>query len=793
MTFYGVLFALPMPHGFLVFLFVAAASFSTFWVIRNGGLDLFHFAPVTSSFSQGGDTGKSLRQSLMVALLALLPIAYTLALAAQWVELQSFSIRWPASVYLDALVWAAMSLPLILVLGVLLWRSSLQAHLRLILLFYAALTVVGLWTGIWAVLDEQVLEWLWGGIREPLLFDPWTEATYRHAVQVFYFTSGAFLAIGYLVLAQGGAAFLRRALFIGLPAGLAYAHMLFVLGDWNYYLGALQAALLREQYLVPYSWVAAGKTARVPEAFRTPYDLEELAEFHYQSGDTDGAMDQWRRIQTLVQNGNPARPYASDLGLRAEHYLGHLQQRSSPKSDSLHLGNNPSELPLRLIRPAAYLDADWYALLGAIGFLRPTWSDLEIKKRLLSVSSSLQMDLPAITGIPALRVILDKLGIAHRTGFADGQRLRQALARGLVPFIHLDGQWVSVSGYDAARDAYLYHRYPERFENNPWWGAPELDVLSVTKADSSSGRVAVRVPILRAMPAPELERNLHDIGGVAVFLGDSTWIQKPEEQAAFWVELGDTYYQEQDNDAAADSAYARAQGLWPNEYVLARQAYLKRRWQVRNQDPGDYAALFRMHKTPAWFKALDTAAENRIVTRILAGDMGQYLLYSWVPRIPPAGAENRQARLDSAEAIYRKLRAMEPGQALYLDSLAALAYRRKQHAQERLYLDTLSAYRPFGDEDIQFRLAWSAYLAGESQFAKVALDRCESYRHHPRYDLIAGALDCREGRRKQGRNKLERSLKQDKTEPRAHMEWRECQEPAEKQPAYLEIWERRTQ
>jgi hypothetical protein len=780
-----VLFALPLHHGWLVSIHLISVGFSSWLIFRAKGLELFHFGPVTK-IEVPTSPANHIGQSLMAAGIAILPLAYLTGLATQLFELRAFSIQWPASVYLDALIWALLSLPLVLALGYLLWRSPLRSHARTILLFFASLAVVGAWVAVWEVFDTYLLDWLWGGIREPLLFDPRTEQDFRKAVKIFFFASGGLLAIDYLVLAQGSAAFARRALFIGLPAGMAYAQMLFILGDWNYYLGALQSTLLREQHLGAYSLVAASKAARVPDAFRTPYDLEELAEYHYQGGDTSQARAYWRRIQFRLESGSYEKPYASTLGRRAGHYVGHLEKRSQ---------ENPSaavSLPLRLIRPAAYLDSDWYALLSAIGYLRPNWSDLEIKKRLLSVSSSLQMVLPALTSLPTLRVYLDKLGIEHRAAFADRSRLREALARKSVPFVNLNGQWVAVCGYDAARDAYIYLRYPERYERNPWWGAPELDVLGEKNGITAGSGKTPQVPIRRAMPAPEFERNLHDIGGVALFLGDTTWIKPQEDRAAFLVELGDAYYQEQENDPAAASAYAQAQALWPNDYVVARILYLKRRWQVRHQDPGDYTALFRPSEAPKWLSPMDPEKAERVTQEILSGLMGQYLLLNWVPRIPPKGADNHEARLDSAESAYKILRQLEPSQALYVDSLAALAHRRAAYRQEAQYLDTLSRYHPFGDADVQFRLAWAAFLAGDTVLALRALDGAEEYSHHPRHDLIAGAIDCGQGRRRQGRAKIERSLKQDKSEPRVHLEWRRCQEEAEQRQPYLETWESRT-
>ncbi len=789
---YAGFFFLPLAHWALVVIYLVGVGLSSYFILRVKGLELFHFVPVTAPGLPARPVRgiTALWQSWVTAFIAITPLAYLAALLRSLSELRAFSIQWPASVYVDALKWSLVSLPLVLALGWLLWRSPLQARVRTILVFFVALFLIGLWILLWETIDTRLLGWIWGGTREPLLFDPWTEARLRLYVKVFFFSSGALLGIDYLILATSAATLLKRALFVGVPAGLIFAHMLFLLGDWNYYLGALQSTLLREQKLQGYALLAACKSARVPEAFRTPYDLEELADFRFQNGDTAAAQKLWTRMRTTLGN----RPYASVLRQRAEHYLQALAGQAKKGVGERDSG---VELPLRLIRPATYLDADWYALLSAVGYLRPSWSDLEIKKRLLTVSPALQMDLPTLNGVPILRSVLDRLGIPHRAAFTDGQRLRQSLRRGLVPFVNLAGAWTAVAGYDATRDAYVLYRYPDHYEHNPWWGAPELDVLGEAPKDSDQRQMPQRkgqVPVRRSVPAPELERNLHDIGGVAIFLGDTAWIKPEEDRAAFLVELGDELYQEQENDQAAAEAYAQAEILWPNDYVACRILYLKRRWQHQHSDPGDYSGLFHKPGLPAWARLvpLDSATVKRVTARILDGSMGQFLLLSWIALIPPEGSPLHTERLDSAETAFRLLRRLEPSQALYLDTLAALAHRRGAYAQEADALDTLSRYHPFGDEDIQFRLAWAAFLAGDRPRAKAALLRCPGFKHLPRHELIAGAISCAEGKKRQGRRLLERSLKQDKAEPRIHAEWRQCQEPGNTEEPYLLEWENRT-
>jgi|GEM_PF-3290075 len=782
---YLMLFFLPVRHEYLILVYLLGIALSTILILRIGGTQLFHFIP---GISGGGPapSEKSLWDCGLAAFLLVFPLAYLGGLIRSLGELQILSVQWPSRVYFEALLWAIGSLPLAAGLGWVLFRSRLQIRLRTLLTFFAGLVCIAFWLVLWENLDNQVLNWTWGKLREPLLFQPWVEERFRAWVKWVFCGTGSALALFYLVLSPTAPVLLRRCVFLGMPSALAYLNLLFLLGDWNYYLGALQSTLLREQHLRGYAWLAACKTSRVPHAFRTPYDLEELAEYHYQEKDTAGAIDLWKKMSVELSQ----RPYASLLKRRADHYLTHLNGRGGA-NDSDSRAN--TDLPLRLIRPSQYLDANWYALLSAIGYLRPTWSELTLKKKLLALSPDLRMNLPALNGIPVLRSVLDGLGIPHRVAFCDAERLKGSLKSGLVPFLNVSGSWTAVSGYDDRRDAFVLYRYPEQYEQNPWWGAPQLDMLNNSEESGVPAPANARVPVKSSLPASELATALHDIGGVAVILGDSNGITRAEDRAAFLVELGDGYYQEQENDRAAAEAYAEAEKAFPNDYVATRMLYLKRRWEFRHLDAGDYSHLFEKPGHPDWFSKLEweDARHRELIAKIWQGQMGQYLLLNWVAPIPAQGAPLFSERLDSAVHAYSVLRELQPAQAYYLDTLAALAHRAGHYDRELEYLDTLATYNPFGDQDIQFRIAWSAYLDGRFANVKKALKRCRLYRFEAKYELMEGAVACHEGHFRRGRKLLELSLKMDKANGHVHREWETCREQGDGKP-YMREWVERT-
>jgi len=237
--------------------------------------------------------------------------------------------------------------------------------------------------------------------------------------------------------------------------------------------------------------------------------------------------------------------------------------------------------------------------------------------------------------------------------------------------------------------------------------------------------------------------------------------------------------------------------LFPSDYISARMLYLKRRWLHHHQDPSDYTHLFESQLEPKWFSylSLNKKDEEKRVSDILAGKLGQYLLMNWVGPIPPEGASGYESALDTAWNAFLQLRKLQPAQGLFLDSLAALAHQKKLWDLESAYLDTLSGFNPFGDQDIQYRRANSLFLGGHYAEAKKSLKRCESFQHEARWLLIKAAALCSEGNIHKGRKILEQSLKLDKTNHEAFLWWKKCSSESEQSTDSLWVkrWEIRTQ
>jgi hypothetical protein len=268
--------------------------------------------------------------------------------------------------------------------------------------------------------------------------------------------------------------FVKRALFLGLPSMALYANLLFVLGDWNYYLSALRDGLFQGRHYGLYRLAAHAQLSRTPAAFRSPYVLDEWMELEYQSGHPENARAKLERLLSLCAD----RPYYARLAGRArkqrEKWDAHRAREGTRTATA---GETGIRLDLPIIKPASYLNQEWYALLSAVAFLRPDWTDLEMRKKLLDLSNTVQLHLPKLDNVPELVPALRQLGIPSSACFLDETRLKAALAARRIPFLSLYGRWVPVSGYDPVRDGFYYYSYPETGDRPEWFRNEDTDLF----------------------------------------------------------------------------------------------------------------------------------------------------------------------------------------------------------------------------------------------------------------------------------------------------------------------------
>jgi tetratricopeptide (TPR) repeat protein len=235
------------------------------------------------------------------------------------------------------------------------------------------------------------------------------------------------------------------------------------------------------------------------------------------------------------------------------------------------------------------------------------------------------------------------------------------------------------------------------------------------------------------------------------------------------VEQGDVYYQEHENYDQAANAYQQAGLLFPNDQIFARMLYLKRRYWEFAADQNDYQNLFRDYP-PDWVRALgpDPKLEKEIVTKIMQGKLGSYLMMNWyVDPILDTTAKPR-SDMDTAMVLYTRLHKMDPEEPLYTDSLATLLIRRGDlRGGERLFSQLEHLY-PFGSESAAYRLAWTKFKLGKLGEISALLRRCKGFSGEAKYltMLAAGAME--NGHYRSAFSSLSRSLKLDKSIGETH-------------------------
>ena len=758
------LFLAPAHWALLLGLYAASAVWTASALSRS---------PRSGFFDPPGGKGRpedrgSLGQAALASALAIYPLVYILALLDNIGELEHFSIRLPSDVYTDGLLWMALATPLVALAAWIAWRASYNPGLRALIFLYGAVLVVLAWIMVWERLDEHVLSLIYDYDREPLLFGYRSEAVFRSAVH-FLFYGGAFLlGIGYLVGAARTSVFAKRALFLGLPSLVLYANMLFVLGDWNYYLSALRNGLFQSRHHGIYRLAAHAQLSRTPAAFRSPYVLDEWMELEYQSGHPEKARTMLEELVSLCDN----HPYYARLGRRARAQLRKWDLYGS------HAGAAPDGgtlLDLPIIKPASYLDQEWYALLSAVAFLRPEWTDLEMRKRLLELSNTVQLHLPKLANVPELVPALRQLGIQSTACFLDTDRMKAALAKRHIPFLSLFGRWVPVSGYDPVRDGFYYFAYPESEDRPEWFRNEDTDLFYHHPGEAFGGErelnrsKAFKYSVQKFIPAEDLSAHLLDIGGVGLVLGDSAFVEVKERKAAYLVEQGDVFYQDHDNYEEAAAAYAQAASLYASDHILSRSFYLKRRYEGNAGDDRDYRNLFRTYP-PEWMEhlALDPVKEKALKQKMMDGKLGTYLMVNWYTSPLPDISPESGAAMDTAVKLFTRLHEMDPAEPLYLDSLATLSSRRGDlSAAERELNDLIKLY-PFGNDYAIFRLAWTKMKMGKLEDLEDLLPLCGEFSQEAKFLTMKAALAMRKGQYRRAYRALSRSLKLDKAVGETH-------------------------
>lgn len=754
-----LLFLAPLHWSILVALYVAGALWTAWAMMKPERAGVFH-----ARFASAGEAGKQpLLHAMLGACLAVYPPVYALALIHNIGDLGSFSVRLPSDVYTDGLLWMLYATPLAIGAGLAIRAAAFRPGLRALIFFYSALIVILAWIMVWERLDQFLSAQFADLERDALLFRFAAEESFRAVVKWIFYGGAFLLGVTYLTVSARTSVFFRRSLFLGLPSLLLYANMLFVLGDWNPYLSGLRTRCFEEARHGLYRFTAGIQLARTPAAHHTPFLLDQWAELEYMAGNRAKAAELWSKLSRRYRGF----PYYARTVARAENALESL---NDPKIDV-----GPAlELELPLIKPASYLNGGWYAVLGATAFLKPDWTDLELKKRLLDISTTVQLRLPPVDNIPEMLPVLRRLEVPVSVCFLTSDRIKEALASRHVAFLSLYGQWVPVSGYDPGRDGFYYHAYRAPGASD-WFRNEDADLFTHSAGNAFGGEEKrreareKRFSLQKFVSRAELEEHILDIGGVGLILGDSAFAGEREREAAFLVEQGDVYYQEHENYEEAAKAYRRAAMLYDDDQVVSRMLYLKRRYRESASDPGDYRNLFRDYP-PSWMDGFgpEPARERKITEKLMRGGLGAYLMLNWHSSPAPDTTARWIAAMDTALTLFRTLRAMDPHEPLYLDSLATLTVRKGDlEAGANLYAELMESH-PFGNPSAAYRLAWVNLKLGRVGNIPDLLERCEAFSEEAKYLTMQAAVNMGKGRLRRAHALLARSLKLDKTIGETH-------------------------
>ncbi len=760
MTLQSILFFLPVHWLVVLLLYIALCVFSIRIFFNNPSAQ-----QLCIPFEKSTDGNKHFLPQLLAAAYAIYPLVYLVGLVHYIRDLQAFSIHLPSDVYTSSLIWMAYATPAVLLFALALRFFQLRFGLRQLLFFYAGLMVLSLWIGIWGKSDEFLLHLIAPQEKHPLFFSFPVEEKLRMLLRDGILFLGFFMGSLYLLPSRSSAVFIRRSSFLSLPSLVFYSQLLFLTGDWNYYLAGLRENQYQNHHYTVYHLLGNTELKRIPNSYTAPYLWGQLAELAYQTGAKEKAKTYLQQAQKIAEK----KTYYAPLLRNITWQLNHLQQQHTQQNE------NSVSLELPIIKPATYLTADWYALLSAVSYLEPKLADIDLKKKLLTLSETIQIQLPDIHSAPQIVPVLKQLNVPHVVCYIDTLKIKNALRQHLVPYIFMPGGWAVISGYDAGRDGFYFYAYQNARNKSSLFKNEDIDLFyqQTTKSITDSTKkndYDFKYSIQKFINSEKLQKHIHDIGGVGLVLGSNTFVVANETQGAFWAEQGDLLYQEQENDSAAATAYAKSRFLWPSEYVESRIFYLQKRYLRMALDARREENLYRPTIFPAWLKniGLNANQEKYWMDKVLSGSMGIYMLLNEYSSLKLAAPMNNEARLDTSIQIFSQLHRLEPDEPSYLDSLATFkSIQNKWEDASTLWKAALGLY-PFGNENISFRLAWSAYKLQQPDSVNVYLAHAPSYSEEADFLTLQGYCALNTKAYTKAYAALSKSLKLNKASPETH-------------------------
>jgi len=404
---------------------------------------------------------------------------------------------------------------------------------------------------------------------------------------------------------------------------------------------------------------------------------------------------------------------------------------------------------------------DWFGALSAIGFNQPYLTDLELKEKLLKVFTKENHALPEIETLPVLVPVLNRLQVPHVSAFLDDTVLVRALSHQQVPLIYFNRTWVPIVSYDAFREGFYYYDYTSNQNRLLRFNSNETLFSKKDSTQTSAIEVKNKIKYKKFISRQRIKDHLLNIGGIGLLIGDTTHTPPNQAKAAFLIELGDRYYQTQNNFTLAAQAYRTAQIYYDNWVVKERMGFLVKHYYNRQFAKGKIASLFAPDKYTELLNRMEWTPQNldTVQQRVFAGKAGTAILQQW----PTPNLYYQPELLDTLFRVYTVLHKKEPHNSEYLDSLASLEYKRKNYASSREYYQILNNGSPFGDQVAILNLAWTLLLENKNEQIAQWLPRASQIYYPAKYYTLAAAVDLHNKNLSKAFHKLKRSLKEDKT------------------------------
>ncbi|MBF0431880.1 MAG: tetratricopeptide repeat protein [Fibrobacteria bacterium] len=621
--------------------------------------------------------------------------------------------KMPASVFGSGFKWVLLLLPVVILLAIFFRHIRFICYPRQLLFFYVGLTFLISVFAIFSHLNIKCLDYFQLSHQPALFFPYYIEQKFNYLTNLLYMSGGLLLLLPLMINARKTRMLAKKMFLTACYCLILFLNLQFISGNLNYYLlGGVKYAFYNYHYSL-YQLASRVFLTKLPDYIFAPQLAFESAENLYQRGYVQESKKSFEKIIQKYAN----KPYHGEMVQKVntilhawEKWNRSLQIKS--EIDSLKRKDDCSILlAVPVIQKADYLTLDWYGVLSAIASCYPELNDLKLKEKLLTIFSKEERQLPLIDNLPALIPALNRLHAPHTPAFLNIELLIKAVKSNRVPLVFYNYTWVPVVGYDARLAGFWYYNYASNFHKSLSGSDKADDIIFDADGNNEDGKGFKRFAVQKFISASDMEKHLRDIGGIGIIAGDSGLVTKKQSMAAYLIEQGDIYYQQQNDFIMAANCYLRAKELHPNWVVLERIVFLKRRYQHFINDLSVTTSLYIRDTAQFWEKNFNISEEIELqsVHRILQGKAGNFILEQW-PRRPRYRSSDI---LDSLDLIYRFLVKTNPYNTDYLDSLASINYEQGKYAESKEHYKALWSLSPGGNSRALFKIAWLHFKLGE--------------------------------------------------------------------------------